>query len=108
MIESPYIGLDNGTRNQLNRLFETLINDAGLTLLLVLSRMEEIPPFITHVVQVKGLDVGPKLPAASAVGRPASRQEAAALSSCRASSGACKATKPTDDAADRSAHACLR
>lgn len=49
VIESPYIGLDNGTRNQLNRLFETLINDAGLTLLLVLSRMEEIPPFITKL-----------------------------------------------------------
>ena len=103
VIESPYIGLDNGTRNQLNRLFETLINDAGLTLLLVLSRMEEIPPFITHVVQVKGLDVGPKLPAASAVGRPASRQESAALSSGPASSEACKATKPTDDAAEGSA-----
>ena len=71
VIESPYIGLDNGTRNQLNRLFETLINDAGLTLLLVLSRMEEIPPFITHVVQVKGLTVGPKLSAASVVDRPA-------------------------------------
>ena len=103
VIESPYIGLDNGTRNQLNRLFETLINDAGLTLLLVLSRMEEIPPFITHVVQVKGLDVGAKLPAASAVGRPASRQESAALSSGPASSEACKATKPTDDAAEGSA-----
>ncbi len=73
IIESPYIGLDNGTREQLNRLFGTLIKESGLTLILVLSRMEEIPPFITHVVQVKGLSVGPKLPATSVVDRPASR-----------------------------------
>lgn len=66
VMESPYIGLDIETRGQLNLLFESLIREAGLTLILVLSRMEEVPQFITHIVPVKGLEVGPKYPFSAA------------------------------------------
>ena len=69
VMESPYIGLDLETRVQLNLLFESLIREAGLTLILVLSRMDEVPQFITHIVPVKGLEVGPKYPFSAAPDR---------------------------------------
>ena len=50
VVDNPYIGLDPRTRTLLTGLLTTL--SASMTLVLVLSRIAEIPPFITHVIPV--------------------------------------------------------
>lgn len=64
IIDNPFIGLDAQTREQLKRLLETLSRET-LQLILILSRPEEIPSFITHVVEVSGMRVLPKVTRAS-------------------------------------------
>lgn len=51
MIDNPFIGLDPGTRRILSELLEMLVKD-GLTLIIILSRPEEIPDFIDNVIEV--------------------------------------------------------
>ncbi|MBQ3881540.1 MAG: ATP-binding cassette domain-containing protein [Bacteroidales bacterium] len=52
VIEYPYIGLDPGTRDLLTNILEELSRTR--TVVLVLSRADEIPDFMTHVVTVSG------------------------------------------------------
>lgn len=61
IIDNPFLGLDVDTRSQLSELLAGLTGK-GLSVILVVSRRDEIPSFITHVVEVDGLTVGPKLP----------------------------------------------
>ncbi len=61
IVESPYIGLDEPTREELDRLFETLIKQWNMQIILVLSRMQEIPAFITHVVPVADGEFKPRM-----------------------------------------------
>ena len=61
IMDNPFIGLDDTMRNQLKQLLLKLIDDRGLQLILVLSREDEIPDFITHVVPVADKVVGDKL-----------------------------------------------
>jgi molybdate transport system ATP-binding protein len=60
VVDNPYIGLDPQTRTLLTELLTAL--SATMTLVLVLSRPAEIPPFITHVVPVENGVAGPKVP----------------------------------------------
>ena len=60
VIDNPYIGLDPRTRALLTRLLAALA--ATTTLLLVLSRVAEIPSFITHVIPVADGQAGRKVP----------------------------------------------
>ena len=53
IIDSPFIGLDVQTRDMLCRLLETLIHDWNMQIVLVVSRREDIPPFITHIIEVQ-------------------------------------------------------
>lgn len=48
LIDNPYIGLDPRTRRLLTELLRSL--SSAMTIILVLSRPEEIPDFITHVI----------------------------------------------------------
>ena len=60
VIDNPFVGLDPRTRSLLTRLLASL---AGrMTLVLVLSRVAEIPPFITHVIPVADGVAGEKQP----------------------------------------------
>ena len=61
IMDNPFIGLDAATRDQLHLLLRQLISDRGLQLILVLSREEEIPDFVTHVVPVYNMVVGTKV-----------------------------------------------
>lgn len=61
IMDNPFIGLDDTMRNQLKQLLLKLIDDRGLQLILVLSREDEIPDFITHVVPVADRVVGDKV-----------------------------------------------
>ncbi len=60
VVDNPYIGLDPRTRGLLTELLTTL--SGTMTLVLVLSRPAEIPPFITHVIPVTDGEAGEKMP----------------------------------------------
>lgn len=60
IMENPFIGLDAQTRDQLKTLLGTLAHDQGLQIILVLAKTDEIPDFITHIVEVKEMRVLPK------------------------------------------------
>ena len=60
VVDNPYIGLDPRTRNLLTDLLSSLAET--MTLVLVLSRPAEIPPFITHVIPVRDGEAGEKQP----------------------------------------------
>lgn len=61
IIDNPFIGLDSGTCQQLRLLLATIAKEGSLQLILVVSRASDIPDFITHVVEVKGMRVMPKM-----------------------------------------------
>lgn len=60
IIDNPYIGLDAAAREVLTEVLTRLSH--RLSIILVVSRCADIPPFITHVVEVKNLVVGSKQP----------------------------------------------
>ena len=60
IMDNPFIGLDAETRDQLKQLLTTLAGDGQLQIILVLSKSDEIPDFITHVVEVSNMTVQPK------------------------------------------------
>jgi len=63
ILDNPYIGLDAATRDMLTELFEELVK-RGIQLILVMSMMDSVPDFITHVVVVKDMKVAGKMPLA--------------------------------------------
>lgn len=61
IMDNPFIGLDIQTREQLRELLKQLIEQRPLQLILVINRQEDIPDFITHIVEVKNKVVCNKL-----------------------------------------------
>ena len=61
IMDNPFIGLDAQTRDQLKDLMTMLAQEQGLQIILVLAKTDEIPAFITHIVEVKGMKVMPKV-----------------------------------------------
>lgn len=61
IMDNPFIGLDVETRNQLKVLLKTLSKERALQIILVLSKSDDIPDFITHVVEVHDKKVEPKV-----------------------------------------------
>ena len=59
IMDNPYIGLDAEARDMLSTLFDTMIKECHLMCILILSRDDIIPQFITHVLPVEGLCVMP-------------------------------------------------
>ena len=62
VLDNPFIGLDASTRDSLSELLGALASEMRLMIILVMSRVDVMPPFITHVIPVSGLDVLPKVP----------------------------------------------
>ena len=62
IMDNPFIGLDADTRRQLRNLLDDLSRTGDLQIVLVLSMMEDIPDFITHVIPVADGVVGEKMP----------------------------------------------
>lgn len=60
IIDNPFIGLDVNSRGLLRDLLTRLSNQKDLTIVLVLSRPEDIPLFITHVIPVHNMHVDKK------------------------------------------------
>lgn len=61
IMDNPFIGLDADTRTLLFRLLEELSRLRTLQIVLVVSRPEDIPAFITHVIPVENKVVLPKM-----------------------------------------------
>ena len=61
VLDNPFIGLDASTRDALSELLGTLAGSMRLMIILVMPRVDVMPPFITHVIPVSGLDVLPKV-----------------------------------------------
>ena len=61
IMENPFIGLDAQTRDQLKDLLAMLAKERDLQIILVLAKTDEIPDFITHLVEVKEMRVMPKV-----------------------------------------------
>ena len=59
IMDNPFIGLDAETRDQLRNLLTVLSQEQSLQLILVLSKSDDIPTFITHIVEVKDMHVLP-------------------------------------------------
>lgn len=60
ILDNPFIGLDAQTRHQLKLLLEHVSGKHTVQLILVLSKSDDIPNFITHVIEVKDKCVGEK------------------------------------------------
>lgn len=61
IMDNPFIGLDAPTRELLSGLLEQLTRLGGLQIVLVLSMLDDIPSFVTHVVSVDGMKVSGKM-----------------------------------------------
>jgi molybdate transport system ATP-binding protein len=61
IMENPFIGLDAQTRDQLKALLGMLAHEQGLQIILVLAKTDEIPEFITHIVEVRDMKVMKKI-----------------------------------------------
>lgn len=61
IMDNPFIGLDATTRDLLFTVLEKLAQLASLQIVLVLSMLDDIPSFITHVVPVDNKAVGKKM-----------------------------------------------
>ena len=61
IMDNPFIGLDAETRDQVRQLLTMLSREQQLQIILVLSKTDEIPDFITHVVEVADMAVLPKV-----------------------------------------------
>lgn len=61
IMDNPFIGLDAATRELLFNVLEKLAQLASLQIVLVLSMLDDIPSFITHVVPVDNKVAGEKM-----------------------------------------------
>lgn len=53
IMDNPFIGLDAETRNQLSDLLLMLVHERDMDIMLVLSKSDGIPPYVTEVIEVK-------------------------------------------------------
>ena len=60
ILDNPFVGLDAASRLVLGEQLRAIVQGGKTSLMLVLSREYEIPPFMTHVVEVKDEVVLPK------------------------------------------------
>ena len=61
IMDNPFIGLDAETRMQLTQLLKTISSQQSLQVILLLSKTDDVPEFITHVVEVCNMVCGPKI-----------------------------------------------
>lgn len=60
IIDNPFIGLDADTRDLTGGLLSEISEESTLQIILVLSKTDDIPDFITHVIKVDEMSVGKK------------------------------------------------
>jgi molybdate transport system ATP-binding protein len=57
IIENPFIGLDAETRDQVKVLLDSLAAEKEMQIILVLSKIDEVPDFITRVIKLDALHI---------------------------------------------------
>lgn len=62
IMDNPFIGLDEKTRDLLKELLDRLVRITPLQIILLLSKTDDIPTFITHIVPVENRICGQKIP----------------------------------------------
>ena len=60
-MDNPFIGLDAPTRELLFSLLDRLTKMSSVQIILVLSMLDDIPSFITHVIPVDKMTVYSKM-----------------------------------------------
>lgn len=60
IVDNPFIGLDAPMREQLDGFFRRLVEEHQVQIIMVLSMLDSVPEYITHVVQVDDMQVGEK------------------------------------------------
>lgn len=61
IMDNPFIGLDARTRDLLHELLRRLTEVTNLQVILILSKTDDIPTFITHVIPVEDRTCGRKI-----------------------------------------------
>lgn len=61
IMDNPFIGLDVNARQQLHDFLRVLSEETQVSIVLVLSKSDDIPDFITHVYKVEDMKVSPKM-----------------------------------------------
>lgn len=61
IMDNPFIGLDKEARRQLNEFLTILTKETRINVILIQSKSDDIPSFITHVVRVENMTVGEKI-----------------------------------------------
>ncbi|MFA6811604.1 MAG: ATP-binding cassette domain-containing protein [Bacteroidaceae bacterium] len=61
ILDNPFIGLDAPTRELLLSLLVKLAENSPVQIIIVLSMLDDVPSFITHVIPVDHLTVHPKV-----------------------------------------------
>lgn len=59
ILDNPFIGLDRETREMLRQLLEEISHD--VMVVCIVSKLEDIPDFVTHVIHVENLVAQPKV-----------------------------------------------
>lgn len=60
IVDNPFIGLDAPMREQLGEFFQKLISQHNVQIIMVMSSLDDIPEYMTHVVYVDGMKVEAK------------------------------------------------
>ncbi|MBQ4189323.1 MAG: ATP-binding cassette domain-containing protein, partial [Bacteroidales bacterium] len=63
ILDNPFIGLDAPTRDLLSALLGELGSKNRIMMILVMSRVDVLPSFITHIIPVEGLSPRKMIPA---------------------------------------------
>ncbi|MBP1617057.1 MAG: putative molybdenum transport ATP-binding protein [Bacteroidetes bacterium] len=61
ILDNPYIGLDAVSRKVLNELFEEIIAEGAVQIVLVLSNPADIPAAVTHVLPIVNRSIKPAM-----------------------------------------------
>lgn len=60
IMDNPFIGLDVNARKQLHEFLSIITKETNIQVILILSKTDDIPEFITHIVRVENMEVKPK------------------------------------------------
>ena len=60
IVDNPFIGLDAPMRDQLSQFFRQLVQSHEVQIIMVLSMLDTVPDYMTHVVRVHDMKVEPK------------------------------------------------
>ena len=62
IMDNPFVGLDAQTRDQLKQLLLLLASERNIEIMLVLSKTDEIPEFVTEIIDIDGSHGAPVPP----------------------------------------------